>query len=231
MSSRLRLFPLNAVLFPGTVLNLHVFEARYKQLIDECVRSGEDFGVVLIDAGEEAGDPGVATCTVGSVAEITQVTPLPFDRFYVSTVGRRRFHIERIVSREPFLTVEVEMLPDLVDEQTAVKDLCDRVRSAFGEYVRLTESLRGAEENVELPEDPLRASYVIGDALHVADGIKQRLLEIDSATVRLEAELNFLERLLPQLQQLLERRRARDPGEVRERKKQERFFGKYFSLN
>jgi hypothetical protein len=57
--NRLRLFPLNTVLFPGAVLNLHVFEPRYKQMISECLEGGEAFGVCLIREGDEAGDPDV----------------------------------------------------------------------------------------------------------------------------------------------------------------------------
>jgi Lon protease-like protein len=231
MSSRLRLFPLNAVLFPGTVLNLHVFEPRYKQLIKECMENGENFGVVLVAGGEEVGDPSVRPRAVGSVAEITEVTQLPFGRFYVSTVGRRRFRIEKILDREPFLTGEVEMLTDVVGEQASTPELCDRVRTAFMEYLKLTVPFSGEEEDIDLPSDPLHVSYVVGDALHVADGIKQRLLEIDSASARLKAELDFLERMVPQLQKLLERRQARDPKQQGERAKQEKFFGKYFSSN
>ena len=112
MPRRLRLFPLNAVLFPGAALNLHIFEARYKQMINECLESGEGFGVALIADGAEAGDPNVTPHDVGSIAEIVDVQPLPFGRFYISTVGRARFRITEIVSREPYLTVSAELLED-----------------------------------------------------------------------------------------------------------------------
>ena len=67
---RLRLFPLNTVLFPGAVLNLHVFEPRYKQLVSECLEEGAPFGVSLIREGDEAGDPAVSPYEVGTTAEI-----------------------------------------------------------------------------------------------------------------------------------------------------------------
>src|ERR1700759_5549449 len=86
MNRRLRLFPLNAVLFPGAVLNLHVFEPRYKQLINECLETGEGFGVALIAEGSEAGDPDVKPCDIGSIAEIVEVQPLPFGRYFISTI-------------------------------------------------------------------------------------------------------------------------------------------------
>src|SRR5581483_3931480 len=69
----LRLFPLNTVLFPGAVLNLHVFEERYRRLIAECLDTGEAFGVVLLREGEEAGDPDAVPHDVGTTAEIAEV--------------------------------------------------------------------------------------------------------------------------------------------------------------
>ena len=93
-TGRLRLFPLNTVLFPGAVLNLHVFEPRYRQMIAECLAGNEAFGVVLIREGQEAGDPEVTPHDIGTTAEIDDVTPLPAGRYYISTVGRRRFRIE-----------------------------------------------------------------------------------------------------------------------------------------
>lgn len=237
MPTRLRLFPLNAVLFPGAVLNLHVFEPRYKQMIGECLESGEGFGVVLIREGLEAGDPAVEPHQIGSIAEIVEVTKLPFGRYYVSTVGRQRFRIREIVSREPFLTVDADVLDDSDGDGERVAALRDSVRTAFLEYVDLLVQFSGQQSDVDLPPDARATSFAIGDALQVADSIKQRLLELDSTKQRLTAELRFLRRLLPQLRKLLERREAElearrargDDGP--NRAEQERFFGKYFSAN
>lgn len=234
---RLRLFPLNAVLFPGAVLNLHVFEPRYKQMIHECMGEGVGFGVVLIREGREAGDPSVEPHQVGSVAEILEITQLPFDRFYISTIGRERFRITDIVSREPYLTVEVEAIVEEAAGAEGLEPLTTQVRAAFLEYIELIIEFSGQEANVDLPDDPQSTSFIVGDALQVADTMKQRLLELDDTKQRLTVELAFLRRLLPQLRKLLERRdielearRERgDEGVVRGN--QEKFFGKYFSAN
>jgi Lon protease-like protein len=238
MAARLRLFPLNAVLFPGAVLNLHVFEPRYKQMIGECVEAGEAFGVVLIREGSETGDPSVEPHQIGSIAEIVEVTPLPFGRFYVSTVGRERFRIRKIVSRDPYLTVEIDTLPDpQEDDPGEVANLEERARAAFLEYVELLVQFTGETPNVDLPADPKSVSYAIGDALQVTDAVKQRLLELSSTKQRLRMELGFLRRLLPQMRKLLERRETerREKAERGEedvhRGEQERYFGKYFSVN
>lgn len=237
MSSRLRLFPLNAVLFPGAVLNLHVFEPRYKQLIGECMEAGEAFGVVLIREGGEAGDPSVEPHQIGSIAEIVEASPLPFGRFYISTIGRERFRIRRIVSRDPYLTVEADILHEAAEDRGDLAGLQDLVRATFLEYLELLSQFTGEPPSIDLPGDARSVSYAVGDALQVADAVKQRLLEIDSTKQRLTMELRFLRRLLPQMRKLLERRAAERRAKAERgeddshRTDQERYFGKYFSLN
>jgi len=237
-AGRLRLFPLNAVLFPGAVLNLHIFEPRYKQMVSECLEGGEAFGVCLIRDGDESGDPGVMPYEVGTTAEIGTVTPLENGRYYISTVGRRRFRVERVIAREPFLTVEVDYLAeDAPEDRSTVDTLVNEIRAVFRDYLRLLVEFSGMQADIELPEDPIEASFLIGDALQVADSMKQRLLELSSTEQRLTVELGFLRRLLPQLRSLLERKRE-SPQEQRAaapggtfRANQEKYFGKHFSLN
>lgn len=237
MSERLRLFPLNTVLFPGATLHLHVFEPRYKQLIAECLDRGEAFGVCLIREGGEAGDPDVNPHELGTTAEISEVMPLPFGRYYVSTVGKRRFRIMGIVSRDPYLLCDVEYLDEPAIEGSELDSLIERLRTSFDEYVRLLVSYAGPNAAVDLPADPIEASFAIGGALQVADLVKQRLLETPNVEQRLRLELEFLRRLLPQLRSRIERERKRPAPTPREplggeaRSQQESYYGKFFSLN
>jgi Lon protease-like protein len=168
------------------------------------------------------------------------VTPLPAGRYYISTTGGCRFRIERIVSREPYLMAEVEFLDDTDDDADArASELTHRVLREFREYVQLLVAFSGSASQVDVPHDPVDASYVVGDALQVADALKQRLLELRTAEARLAAELGFLRRLLPQLRSLLERKKLQEkPEALRDdapggefRSRQERYFGKHFSLN
>ncbi len=238
-TGRLRLFPLNTVLFPGAVLNLHVFEERYRRLVAECLDTGEAFGVVLIRDGAEVGDPDATPHDVGTTAEIADVTPLPGGRYYISTTGGQRFRIGRIVDRDPFLVAEVSFIDDDEEDdgEARASELTHRVKGEFREYARLLVAFSGSADEIEIPSDPIAASYAVGGALQVADALKQRLLELRTAEARLLAELGFLRRLLPQLRSLLERKRAqqnvvRDDAPGGEfRAHQEQFFGKHFSLN
>ncbi len=239
-TGRLRLFPLNTVLFPGAALNLHVFEERYRKLVAECLDTGEAFGVVLIRDGAETGDADVTPHEVGTTAEIADVTPLPGGRYYISTTGGQRFRIARIVDRDPFLVAEVSFIDDGGEDddgEARASELTHRVKGEFREYAKLLVAFSGNADEVQIPSDPIAASYAVGGALQVADALKQRLLELRTAEARLLAELGFLRRLLPQLRSLLERKKSQQKvvrddapgGEFRTH--QEKFFGKHFSLN
>jgi len=232
------LFPLSTVLFPGAALNLHIFEPRYKQMVSECLEGGEAFGVCLIRDGDEAGDPDVMPYEVGTTAEIGDVTQLENGRYYISTVGRRRFRVERVIAREPYLLVDVSYLPeDEVDDEAAIATLLREIREVFNDYLRLLVEFSGMHADIALPDDPVDASFLIGDALQVADSMKQRLLELSSTEQRLTVELGFLRRLLPQLRSLLERKRESPQSQPSAlpggafRATQEKFFGKHFSVN
>jgi Lon protease-like protein len=166
------------------------------------------------------------------------VQPLPFGRYYISTVGGDRFRIKAVVSREPYLVADVDIIEETeepVDRE--IDELLPAVRNLFEEYLAMLIEFSGQENEVDLPDDPQRTSFMIGDMLQVAERVKQRLLEVLDTKSRLQAELDFLERLLPQLRRLLERRRSeleirRERGEDNSyRVHQEEFFGKFFSLN
>jgi Lon protease-like protein len=229
------------VLFPGAALNLHIFEPRYRQMIAECLDGNEAFGVVLIHEGEEAGDPDVKPHDVGTTARIAEVTPLPSGRYYIRTIGGRRFRIKEIVSREPYLLGEVEFFDDGQTEVDAIERLSVEIGEEFREYLKLVVSFSGTPAALELPNDPVAASFAIGDALQIADTLKQQLLELATTEGRLDAELGLLRRLLPQLRSLLRRKQERErPKRERERDPvvdgefravQEKFFGKHFSSN
>ncbi|WP_431937466.1 LON peptidase substrate-binding domain-containing protein [Micromonospora sp. RP3T] len=209
MSARLPVFPLGTVLFPGLVLPLHIFEERYRALVRHLVGRPEgaprEFGVVAIQAGWEvapAGPPGrsglaggeITLHEVGCTAELRQVTELADGGFDIVTVGRRRFRIAEIDDdAEPYLTAEVEWLPEPAGPDEVADVLAARVISVFRHYLGL---IRPDQEEIseQLPEDPTVLSHLVAAtaALTVAD--RQRLLAIDDTPGRLRAELRLLNR-------------------------------------
>src|SRR5690606_7127599 len=98
--TRLRLFPLRMVLFPGMALPLQVFEERYRTLVAECLAAREPFGVALIREGTEVGG-AAAPFSVGCTARIQRVSPTRDGRLAVTAVGERRFRIVQTYEDRP----------------------------------------------------------------------------------------------------------------------------------
>jgi len=193
MNSHLDLFPLSAVLVPGGSLRLHIFEDRYKSMIGACLEQGTPFGVVLDQTGNEVGDD-LDPASVGTTAEIMEVTHLSAGRLYIVTRGARRFRVNRFVQTKPFWSAEVSYL----EEPLGPRDTAVRLRAAalerFRDYLQALLKLSGRElEVVQLPDDPAASSFLIADALQVDAVAKQSLLESPSAAERLIAELKLLD--------------------------------------
>ena len=117
VTDTLPLFPLSTVLLPGAALPLHIFEARYRQLVLDLVNDvvpDRRFGVVGIRQGWEVGDDNVDSMyDVGCTAVLQQVQQLPQGRYDITADGEHRFRLLQI-DREaaPYLMARVEWLPD-----------------------------------------------------------------------------------------------------------------------
>lgn len=101
--SRIMLFPLDVVLFPGMTLPLHIFEDRYKLLVTRCLREKTEFGIVL------AGEKGIATA--GSTARINEVLKkYPDGRMDILTAGCDVYSIREVIDEKEYYEAEVEYL-------------------------------------------------------------------------------------------------------------------------
>jgi Lon protease-like protein len=202
VTSRLPLFPLGTVLFPGVLLPLHVFEQRYRLLVRDLLVAAEEhreFGVIAIREGREVGTDGIrALHPVGCVARLRRVEPYDDGRFDVVGTGSRRFRLAALDESKAYLQGDVDVLdePDGDDSPR----LAALVAAAFAGY----RSRLGAEDD-GMPDEPRTLSYVVaaGAVLDLTD--KQRLLEAPDTATRLRAELALLHRetallgLLPSL--------------------------------
>lgn len=202
MSRQLPLFPLGTVLFPGATLNLHIFEERYRLMIGRCLEERSPFGVVLIREGDEVeeGRPGARPAepyAIGTIAQISADMRLDDGRYLLTAVGARRFRIQAIVQRLPYLIASVLELPENVTPAAAVA--ADDLRATYDRYWQAVAGATGLEVEVEdLPRDPLRLSYYLADRLQVTMELKQHWLECDPLTrlreiaANLRAELALL---------------------------------------
>ena len=103
----LPLFPLRTVLFPHATLRLHVFEERYRIMVQECLRTDGPFGVALIREGSEVGDDA-EPYLVGTVARITEVQNYDDGRMDITVQGERRFRIREFDESRPYLLGRVQ---------------------------------------------------------------------------------------------------------------------------
>lgn len=185
----LPLFPLHLVLFPGRPLPLHVFESRYRRLLNDCLGADRRFGVVAIRAGQETGEPA-EIYEVGTVAEIQTVTPLPEGRSDINTRGVQRFRVHGFVDGAPYLTGEVELLeddPPCPDDWQHAQQL----RELLAPYL---ERLGAPEEIVErLPGHPNDLAYLAAAAIQAEVPQQQQLLELTTSE-RLQATVAMMRR-------------------------------------
>lgn len=106
------LFPLNAVLFPGSTLGLRIFELRYIDMVRECARTDGQFGVCLIMDGQESGEPALPAA-VGTLAHIIDFDTMPDGLLGISVTGRSRFRVQKTRIRGNGLVIgEVRQWPD-----------------------------------------------------------------------------------------------------------------------
>jgi Lon protease-like protein len=187
MARELPMFPLGTVLFPHAVLPLHVFEPRYRALVERCLTGEPEFGVVLIERGSEVGG-GDTRFDVGTVARIVQGAELPDGRYLIVTVGTERVRVDEWLPDDPYPRALVE---DAVEAASAdASDVLDDVHRALVRVLALRAEL--GEPNpvedvtsIELDADPARASFEAAALAPLTPLDAQRLLELDDATARL----------------------------------------------
>jgi Lon protease-like protein len=194
------LFPLNVVLFPGMVLPLHVFEPRYREMINHCIEEEKPFGVVLIDEGQEVGGPAAprlvgtaAPRLVGTAARITRVDRLDGGRMNITTVGTRRFRIMELDSSRAYLTAKVRQYPVANGSTRLAEHLARDLRPKVLEYVELLSEASKTELRLDrLPEDATTLALLVAIALQVDNEEKQALLEMSHVPEMLARERYLL---------------------------------------
>lgn len=186
MSDLLPLFPLELVLFPGMALPLHIFEARYKEMIGECLEHGTPFGVV------RAVEEGVAE--IGCSAEVVTVVKRYDDgKLDVVTRGLRRFEVVEVNQERSFLQAEVKFLNEGSDAGAEAK------KKAFDLHRSLVLMAAGGRAVPTLnPPGEFLSFYLIAQ-LPVDLDFKQTILAMPSESQRLAVLIEYYEATLPEL--------------------------------
>ncbi len=196
--SWLPLFPLNTVLFPGGVLPLRVFEARYVDMVRECLKRETPFGVVLIKSGDETGDAAEPEA-VGCLAHITDTDMISLGILSVNVRGSERFRIlETRELSDHRLEAKVEMIAaDSVSPLTEMHVRCAKALKTVIED--LNAKMREADYQPEGRFAAMRlddTSWVANrwcEILPIPLKARQKLFELESASNRLEIVYRFLQ--------------------------------------
>jgi Lon protease-like protein len=184
----LPIFPLGTVLFPGAILPLRIFEVRYMDMAKACLREGTPFGVCLIREGSEVGAPAVPE-PVGCTARIAACDVEELGILKVKAEGIDRFRIvSREVSPQGLIVGEVEPLA----AEAQVNGIDGLAESA--EFLRKVILAIGAERFNEPYrfDDATWVSFRLAEILPLRIDVKQKLLELTDATLRLAILHKFL---------------------------------------
>ncbi len=202
MPAPLPLFPLNVVLVPGLVLPLHIFEPRYRGMIDTLLRTEDpqarEFGIVAIREGHSFDREGLdALYPIGTATLLREAERLPDGRYDIVTTGTRRFRIVDVDRSAELAVATVDFLEDVSDPADAL--IAMRVRRAFDVYRHLLggQLMVGDAEHTgqdDLPEDPTALGYLVTAAMVLPWSQRQELLAAPDTATRLQRAAALLHR-------------------------------------
>jgi Lon protease-like protein len=195
------LFPLpNLVLFPNIVVPLHIFEDRYKLMINGCIDRDEPFGLVLLRSGaEEESEDTIHR--VGLVARVTEVERLADGRMNIMCEGESRFRIHRFTQQTPFWKGSVNTFEEEPVLHRA-EALYEQVSALYRQVAELSGKLSGSPiSELALPESPTDLSYMVAYVIDIDAEEKQKMLEMTSTTERLQVLIGHLTEVIRKLEQ------------------------------
>jgi Lon protease-like protein len=192
----LPIFPLSLVLFPGVPLPLHIFEPRYRQMLNDIRINNNLFGVSYFDASTSPQEVPPAG-HIGCVAEVSETQTLPDGRSNILTVGLIRYRIEEYVEQgDPYLIARVSFFEDAEEDDELLRESSREVAETFTRIARAVRTIN--DERASLPDisdtEPQRLSFLVAAAMEVDTDLKQELLEMRSTSERLRRLRDMLAR-------------------------------------
>jgi ATP-dependent Lon protease len=187
------LFPLNVVLMPGSPLPLHIFEERYKQMVNECLDSETEFGMVLAD---ESG-----TRQVGCTARIVELVQRYDDgRMVILVEGSRRFKLNSVLSGKPYYVGDIEYF----EEDGPEEDVTSLAQECVALLERVVEAATEGSVDIEIEPPYRNLSFSIAGRIEFELEVRQQILELPTEKER----LTKVKELLTEAADRLERDKA-----------------------
>lgn len=190
----LPIFPLPVVLFPGALLPLHVFEDRYKAMMNYAIENEGLFGLSYRGDAEVGKHTPPAVGSVGCAAKISAVLPLDDGRMNILSTGVIRFRVQSIMQSEPFLIARIEPFADDPEPDADLTRLHEETRELSAKFLDVAQALSGSGSStqVSLPEEPEAFTLFVASTLPIDNDSKQRLLELTSTRIRMSRLRNLL---------------------------------------
>jgi uncharacterized protein len=175
------MFPLGSVLMPAMPLPLRIFEPRYLKLLGDLVAAeNPEFGVVLIERGQEVGG-GEKRMSLGTIASVTDIGTS--EEFYgLESVGSKRFRVNAWLPDDPYPIADIDFLPDLIWDDTLMPSrvhLETKVRQLLAFASEFGDLQYSAD--VELSDDPMQACWQLAGVLPIGQLDQLDLLASQSA--------------------------------------------------
>ncbi len=199
----LPMFPLGTLVFPGSVIPLHVFEPRYQKLTTDCLGADSSFGIVLISRGTEVGG-GDQRTSVGTKVEITKAASLADGRWLLMAQGSQRIRVTEWLEDDPYPKAMVTDWPD--PEVEVDRSLLDQAILALRHVRALLSETREAPAlpaEVTFDENPHAACWQLCSEAPLNAYDAQRLLTVDGTPERLQLLLEITAELVDDLHRML----------------------------
>jgi Lon protease-like protein len=183
----LPLFPLPIVLFPGVPLPLHIFEPRYRRMLEDIRANNNLLGLSYLGDASENEIPPAGH--IGCVAEVTETQTLPDGRSNILTQGVIRYRVEKYVERgDEYLVAQVNFFEDEPEDSDELRASAAEVAALF---TRIASAVRKInDERAHLPDisetEPQKLSFLVAAAVELDTDAKQQLLEMRSTSARLD---------------------------------------------
>ena len=207
-------FPLpNAVLFPNTVLPLHIFEPRYRRMVEDAMRGERQIAIALLRPGYEQeyeGSPAIHT--IGTVGKIERLRRLPGGHFLLDLVGVGRARLREIPSDRPYRMATVDSLPEIAVDDNDPEVLRAKLDLLAAQGM-VRREISGEENGHVIVDDRLSFAAAVNGAcanLPVDTAIRQELLEVDDPLARQRRALDRMNEVLTKILEIKARQAERD---------------------
>jgi|GEM_PF-137401 len=181
------IFPLGAVLFPGAIMPLHIFEDRYKRMIRYAVEHGGLFGLSYRSDARIGLETPPEIGSIGCLAKINAVAPLEEGRVNIVAIGLIRYRVIGLRQSTPFVVARIEPLTDDLEPGEDLNRIFEDIVETCRQFMMAAQALdeSTAPMNQDLPDEPEPFSLLVASALPIDNDAKQALLEMTSTRLRL----------------------------------------------